>query len=804
MSSVAKAIDAYIPAPTTSGLVNNYDAAGIRPIIDTTDTIRIDHMFGAKDKLFGSYTVRDDVTTYSQAHLWLPVSPYITKQDIPDHFFRLGYDHLFSPTLINHALLATNQTRDAQNYLTVFGGVDYSQKVGLPGGAGNEFPAITPNEGSTIAWGDVQSNAGYNGHIDDTAALFSDSVLWSKGRHNLTLGGEYRYLLSISSFISPLMGQFQFGREQTAATIATASASGNGVASYLLGQVASVQSIRYLVSSRNLGHYFAGYVQDEFKVNPQLNFSLGLRYDFEVPFREEHDFGSNFSPTTLNTGANGTGTLGALIFGGSGSQQSGSTRWQHTYWRNIEPRLGFAWAPSIFHQRMAIQGNYANTTNPFLYWQQEYSVAPGFAPTVTLNNNSNPFGAAELLDPSAPTTPNISYPSNYGVPATATSPIFDPSQLNGSQIFWGKASFGRPGENQMWSLMVQTNLATDLILTTGYMGEAGSHLASNLAFVNDLNPYYFTLGAHLNDTFTKSTAILDGVAAPYSGFAGTVAQALRPYPQYTYINTSAYGENIGHNSFHAMIVKLERRYHNGLNLLASYTWSKNITDVGGVAAGSLGASYVPTAQNPFNLSMFVVSYVYDLPFGKGRKFLNSSRAADYAVGGWSLTGIQRYQSGQPVSFGCATSIPGMYVNQEGVVHCVRWSLVAGQSIHSSARDRGSFNPAVSGHNVWYNSSAFSDPNANVTGSQPYSFGNKPEFQGNDRGMPYYDEAWGLAKVIPITERVNFVFRAQLFNAFNRHIFGYPDSQPYDGTAFGTVTTLTNSPRQAQFEFRAQF
>jgi hypothetical protein len=402
------------------------------------------------------------------------------------------------------------------------------------------------------------------------------------------------------------------------------------------------------------------------------------------------------------------------------------------------------------------------------------------------------------------------------VPATATSPNFDHSQLNGSQIFWGQPGFGRSGENQMWSLMVQTNLATDLMLTTGYMGEAGSHLASNLAFVNDLNPHYFALGAHLNDTFTKSTAILDGVAAPYTGFTGTVAQALRPYPQYTYINTSSYGENIGHNSFHAMIVKLERRYHNGLNLLASYTWSKNIANVGGVAAGSLGASFVPTVQNPFNRktekaiaqedvpSIFVVSYVYDLPFGRGKKFLSSSRAADYAVGGWSLTGIQRYQAGNPVSFGCATSIPGMFVNQEGVVHCVRWNLVAGQHIHSTALSQGSFNPAIAGHNQWYNAGAFSDPNANVTGSQPYSYGNKPAFQGNDRATNFYDEAWGLVKSIPITEKIRGVFRAELFNAFNRHIFGYPDSGPYDGSAFGTVTTLRNSPRTAQFEFRAQF
>jgi hypothetical protein len=816
LSPVAMAIAQYIPAPTTSGLVNNYNAAGTLPIIDTAETIRIDHSFGEKDKIFAVYNVRDDVTTYTQGHLWLPVRPYITKQDIPDHFARVGYDHIFSSHLINHALLATNETRDAQNYLTVFGGVDYSQKVGLPGGEGDEFPGIYPNEGSVVPFGDVQNNAGYNGRIMDSAAILADNVLWSKGRHNLTLGSEYRYLLSVSSFTSPLQGQFQFGREQTAATVATASASGNGVASFLLGQVASVQSIRDLVSLRNLGHYFAGYIQDEFKVNRQLNLSLGLRYDFEVPFREEHDFGSNFSPTTINTGIYGTGTPGALIFGGSGSQQSGSTRWQHTYWRDIEPRLGFAWSPALLHDRLAFQGSYSEITAPFVYWQQEYSLPPGFAPTVTTNNNCNPFGAGELLDPGSPVTPGVCNATAYGVPSTPTTPDFDRSQLNGSQIYWAQAGFGRPGENQLWSLTSETRLATDLLLTIGYLGQAGSHLGSNLAYVNDLNPRYFSLGTHLNDTFSNATNYLDGVASPYSGFSGTVAQALRLYPQYTYINTAAYGENIGHNSFHSMIVKLERRFHNGLNLLGSYTWSKNLTDVAGIAGGSLGGDFVGATQNPFNLktekalgqedvpSIFVLSYIYELPFGKGKQLLNQGRAADLVFGGWSLSGIQRYQDGNPVGFGCATSIPGMYVNQEGATHCVRWNLVSGQAIHSSARGNGHFNPAVSGDNVWYNPGAFSDPNANVTGSTPYSFGDKPDFQGNDRSFPWYEEDFGLTKRLPVTERINALVRVELFNAFNRNIFGNPDSEPYDGAAFGTVGGSQNSPRAMQLTFRMTF
>lgn len=819
LSPAALAIAKLIPPPTNSSLTNNYNSAGTLPIIDTTYTIRIDHSFDDKNKIFGTYNYRDDIETYTQAFLWLPTSPYITKQNIPVHLFRLGYDHIFSPTLLNHVVLGATSILDAQSYLTVQQGVDWSSELGLPGGSGPLFPGITTNEGSTVPFGNPQNNAGYNGAIRDGSAIISDNLIWNKGRHSLTIGGEYRYLLSISSFISPTNGNFQFSREQTAADIATASGSGNGVASFLLGQVASVVSTRNLVSLRNLGHYAAGYIQDEFKYNRELNLSLGLRYDVDIPFREEHDFGSSFSPTAVNTGAAGTGNLGALIFAGTGAGRSGvSSRWQSIYYKNIEPRIGFAWSPSFLHQKAVLQGSYSMIRAPLLDWGEEYNGIPtGFASNVTVSNIANPFGVAELFDQGSPVTPGIVSPNIYGVPATSQSFNFDPSQLNNSQIYWGKKSFGEPGLSQLWSLSVQQQLATDLIFTLGYLGEVGTNLGSNLLFVNDLNPQYFGLGAHLNDTISSASPV-DGAAPPYAGFNGTVAQALRPYPQYTYVNTAAYGENKGHLSSHVMTLKLERRYHNGLNLLGSYTWSKIITDTGGIGGGNLGGDYISTIQNPFDLktekavspenvpNLFVVSYIYDLPFGRGRRFLGDSGRLNGVVGGWSVTGIQRYQSGQPISFGCATSIPGMAIAQEGTTHCVRWNLVPGQPLHSAARGNGSFNPAISGRNIWYNASAFSDPNANVTleSGLPYSFGNKPSYQTNDSMFPYYEEDFGLTKRTAVTERVNAVFRVEMFNAFNRHIWGAPDSEPYNGSAFGTVASLANSPRALQLMLRFQF
>jgi hypothetical protein len=130
-------------------------------------------------------------------------------------------------------------------------------------------------------------------------------------------------------------------------------------------------------------------------------------------------------------------------------------------------------------------------------------------------------------------------------------------------------------------------------------------------------------------------------------------------------------------------------------------------------------------------------------------------------------------------------------------------LVPGQNIQSPARlNRSSFNPAI---DKWYNRAAFTDPNSNVTVASglPYSFGDKPAYQSNDRSFPYYEEDFGLIKRTPIKEGVGLQFRAETFNAFNRTVFGGPDSSPYD-VGFGEVSSQNNSPRAIQLTLRLEF
>src|SRR6185312_12259294 len=290
-----------------------------------------------------------------------------------------------------------------------------------------------------------------------------------------------------------------------------------------------------------------------------------------------------------------------------------------------------------------------------------------------------------------------------------------------------------------------------------------------------------------------------GVSAPYSGFSGTVAQALTPYPQYTSVNTANYGENLGQDTYEAFTAKLAHRYHSGLGLLASYTWSKNLGDVGSATESEYGA-YDAYIQNPFNLKaeksysgqdipqMFVVSYLYDLPFGPGRRFLNSHNPLNDFARGWQIGGIQRYQSGNPIALSGATGIP----SYEGTI---RWNLIQGQHLLAQrTKGNGGFNPFA---DRWYNSASLSDPNnsARIAAGGAYQFGDMPRSEGYNRAFPYLDEDFGITKSTPIKDRLNMQFRAELFNAFNRHIFGSPyDNNPYDTSTFGVVSSLQDSPR----------
>lgn len=381
-----------------------------------------------------------------------------------------------------------------------------------------------------------------------------------------------------------------------------------------------------------------------------------------------------------------------------------------------------------------------------------------------------------------------------------------------------------------WNLEVQKEITPDLYFSLGYIGNHATHLHGLLNFPNDIPLSGLSLGICLNASVQFPIAGCPAPPETYPNLYGagpgftydntmTMQQALRPFPQVGYINEDSYLQNVGQSSYDAMTAKLERRFHNGLNVLVSYTFSKTITDADSIQPYYSTLQSQGGTQNPYDLKAekavsnqdipnnFVASYIYELPVGRGKRFLGSaSGPVNAIVGGWRVSGVNRYLSGQPISFWGANGIPGFDTG-------IRPNRVAGQPVRRS----GTFNPFtfVNDGNTGYdhasgacttgywNCSAFADPNPNPGVNVPYVFGNMPRNSADIRSFPFYDEDIGIAKTFTITERVKAEFRGELFNAFNRHVFNKPDSGVQD-TNFGQVSSTLLGPRNGQFVLRISF
>jgi len=334
-----------------------------------------------------------------------------------------------------------------------------------------------------------------------------------------------------------------------------------------------------------------------------------------------------------------------------------------------------------------------------------------------------------------------------------------------------------------------------------YIGNRGTRLPMNGAGLglqdNMMNPAYLPLGGDaLNSDITSTTAQGlsqiaampvdpgDGLHKPFPGFVGNVAQALRPYPQYTSVTWRS-GFPGGYSSYNSLQTQYERRFSAGLQMRVAYTWSKLINN--GADNGLIWAAQV---QNPVNVAAerslsfddvphtVIVTYTYALPFGKGRRWVNQGGIANQVVGGWNVAGIQRYNSGRPVNITVACDTCGFNVGNQK----------RPDKLGGGGWGGGSFDP---GPDRYFNSSGWSDPGA-------LNFGNASRTDPQVRDFPVYNEDLNLFKEFPIKhEDVKLRFETQFGNAFNRHYFCTP-ATVWGSGSFGQVTGMCTQPRHIDF------
>ena len=537
------------------------------------------------------------------------------------------------------------------------------------------------------------------------------------------------------------------------------------------------------VVSGNRLTQFAAYAQDDWKITRRLTINLGLRWDLFMPMTETADRMSIMDPTKPNPLA---GNLpGAFVFAGKGDAPYTNTRllttMQHAFKKAFGPRLGIAWKVS---EKFVVRSAYGIS----------YSAGGGLGGGNVVGQLSGFSGTASFPTLDGGLTPAFVWDS--GFPQNFDHPPFINAGLNvnsGATIWGDKAAI--PGNRQDWNLGLQYQLLQGTVLDVSYVGSKSTRTDTGAYNLNQVDPRYLSLGTDfLRKAITDPAVAAAGYRSPYPSFGDrSLAQALRPFPQYTGIGMSQ-SANVGNMTFNSMQVKVEHQFSKGLFLLSSYTWSKTLTD----ANSSLASFFSPGARDQYNRRLekalaiynqperWVTAFNYELPFGPGKRFVNVKGPIGKIVEGWQVNGILTYGSGAPIQVSVNNTLP---IFNSGNTP----NSVTGVDPRTNI-GAGSFDP---NRDLYLNIGAFTVPGDG-------QYGTSGQVLPGTKALFNLNEDFGFMKRTYIRERVNVEFRFEMFNLFNRVVFGGPATNVSVPQTFGVISGQGNSPRNGQFALKFNF
>lgn len=680
-------------------------------------------------------------------------------QDTPGVMGRFAYDWTITPTVLNHFGLGYNRFGNLNQ--SAFVNEDWPQKIGLQNVPGTHFPALIfaglPYQGGGIGAGGRlgSTNAGgeYNG-----STIIADDLTIVRGKHNFRVGFEHRRYYTNAFGRGNESGTFNFSPNQTALP-GFQNQTGHSFASFLMGAASGTN--RSIVSSffgqrwRSAGFYF----QDDWKATRRLTLNLGIRWEVIGGWSEVAGRTANFDPTVPNPGAGGR--PGAVVF----ADQLGTKTFMDTNWRQFAPKFGFAYN---LNDRMVLRGGYGINNMPPVNNGWSLPSTIGYNGAINRSSANQQLRFAEDVVFSL----NDPYPS-----FTATLPNRDPAIANGQGITYIAPNQSNLPYTQNWNFGIQYALPANSVLEINYVGNKGTRLpARGFDNLNQLPAAEFL---RYGDILPRPWTAASGIPAPYPGFAGTVAQALRPFPQFTGISQPF--PYFGHSNYNALQVQWTRHYRNGISWLAAYTWSKAIA-MGDSAIDSEGVADITNWRLERSITSFNVphffkgTWIYELPVGEG-KALGLSGIVNTLFGGWQLTGIHQIRSGDAISIGT-----GGINNPFGAA---RPDIVPGQPIILNSDAGRTFRGAAGGER-YLNPAAFANPPVFPGGQNVITrLGTAPPVLPNIRGPHYWTDDMSLQKVFRFNEQRSFELRSTFLNVFNRSGRG------------GLVTNITD-PNFGQF------
>jgi hypothetical protein len=746
----------YWPTPNTNSPAINYSRNGSAGSNNDQYNARVDWSVG-KQKLFGRYTYWNAYQKPTQFFFGTngPSSGPSVSNDSKQ--IVLGDTYVLSSSTIVDAHISylryvTGVTPDAEN-------VDLSEFGPFYAAIANQVTAKTyPNVivsgtvGQPYNFLNVLNGSPFNNYA------FSGTLTHLVGRHSLLFGGEGRRQEQyFNQTISPT-GFYVFGGIFTACAAfcttpagvpSTPTPAGGGatpIADFLLGNItASPLGFTELIFPSMVSNYGGVFASDTYKAGSKFTLTYGVRWEMPGGFTEKHNRNTVLLPQLANP----------LVLVDSTAYPSRSDLQAHR--ALFSPRVGVAFGPrpsSVFRVGYSLS---------FLPQDSVYDAA-----------SSSPIIAATTFVASGAA---ISAPLGVG-----NNTLLEPTgrAYDGTQFLGTSISSRIPNQHfpymQQWSGDYQQAFGSRTSLDLGYLGNRTEHLAAGELSI-DIN--------QIPDQF-------DGMPA------GSLSQSDRPYPEYQAVN--AISPFVGQSNYNSLQATLKRQFSAGGTLLANYTWSRFIGNSEAATAFveqySVGAiqDYTNLRGEISRLSFdtpqrLVISYVLDLPFGHGKRFLPSATSITQGIlGGWNVSGITTFASGFPLAISAAANTLS---NVYGA-GTIRPNYVAGCTKSISE----SIVTAAQNSSPLLNQACFTQPGDT-------SFGNEPRVDPSLRAQGQDNWDFALAKKTTIHDQLNLEFRVEAFNIANRVQFGSPNTTS-GGALFGVISAQNNNPRVLQFSLRTNF
>ncbi len=770
LGAIARNLLPYYPSANQPGRglsnFDNYFIASANSLDSDRVDLRVDHQLTSRHSVFFRHNWFENLNAQPLVFDHF-ASPVETPNRIPGINTVGNHTWAISPSTILEHHFSFAQSETNRTPLSM----DFDQtQLGLPNSAVDGqrvkyFPRFAIGRLTQVG----VTGTGFNA-VKSRTWQYKASVTMLRGTHTFKTGFDWRRFPVSIDQSSPLgigaTGTFTGGPNPQAA----AAASGHGLADLFLNAASASYTLRPL--ERHVHPYYGFFFQDEWRAARKLTLTLGLRYSIEPPrteFEDKYVFLDLDSPSPLAQLVPGFSDLrGGVGFVGVGGR---GRRTQLTDTNNWEPRIGLAYQVD---EKTVFRSGFGIFHHPLV---PNTDQAQGFTRT-TSSVTTEPDGVTPLFNLTSP------FPDGILQPTGNADGLLT---LVGLGIGGPVRQQRLPYQSQ-WSFDVQRQLPWSWVVDIGYAGNSAVALPSGVQF-NHLSERELSLGTALNQTaanpffgvITDSTSILSRSTVQQG-------QLLRPYPHFTGMSGSQVPA--GHSAYHALQVRVERRFAQGLAILLAYTKSKTIDNTGDFG-GFLGpGGFLNRHCFPCDRSLSFqhipdvlrLSYRYDLPAGRGKRYINSG-IASHIVGGWALAGFFTWDNGTPIT------VTGPNNSN---------SFGGGQRPDATGqRARLDGGPAIAEGGAYFNAAAFAR-------APQFTFGTAGRTVPDvlNPGTVNWDVL--IEKRFSITERVALDLRTELFNAINQVNFAGPQGN-ITSTDFGLIRlTQVNTPRQIQFGLRLVF